>query len=43
VVAETFAGGQDGFVLLDDTVDLPGDRGSGEELQDHDCAIAHAG
>jgi len=28
-------------VLLDDQVDVPiGDRASGEELQDHDCAIA---
>ena len=41
VVAETFADGQDGFVLLDDRVDVPlGDRASGEELQDHACAIA---
>jgi len=41
VVAETFPDGRDGFVLLDDQVDVPiGDRASGEELQDHDCAIA---
>lgn len=37
----TFAAGQPGFLLLDDQVDLAaGDRGSGEELQDHDCALA---
>jgi CDP-diacylglycerol pyrophosphatase len=30
-----------GFVLLDSTVDLAaGNRGSGEDLQDHDCALA---
>lgn len=41
VVAETFADGKDGFVLLDDQVDVPtGDRASGEELQDHACKIA---
>jgi CDP-diacylglycerol pyrophosphatase len=41
VVAETFADGRDGFVLLDDAVDVPlGDRASGEELQDHACAVA---
>lgn len=41
VVAETFPDGKDGFLLLDDKVDVPlGDRASGEELQDHDCAIA---
>jgi CDP-diacylglycerol pyrophosphatase len=43
VVAENFADGKDGFVLLDDQVDTAtGDRASGEELQDHDCAIARA-
>jgi CDP-diacylglycerol pyrophosphatase len=37
----TFATGQPGFVLLDDRADLAaGDRASGEELQDHDCALA---
>ena len=37
----TFAPGQPGFLLLDDQADLAaGDRGSGEELQDHDCALA---
>ncbi len=41
VVAETFPDGRDGFVLLDDAVDVPvGDRASGEELQDHACAVA---
>jgi CDP-diacylglycerol pyrophosphatase len=41
VVAETFPDGRDGFLLLDDKVDVPtGDRASGEELQDHACAIA---
>jgi CDP-diacylglycerol pyrophosphatase len=41
VVGATFPGGRDGFVLLDDRLDLPGgDRASGEELQDHSCAIA---
>jgi CDP-diacylglycerol pyrophosphatase len=40
VVAERFPNRQDGFVLLDDHVDVPtGDRASGEELQDHACAI----
>ncbi len=36
-----FAPDQPGFFLLDDRSDLAaGDRGSGEELQDHDCALA---
>jgi CDP-diacylglycerol pyrophosphatase len=40
-VAETFPDGKDGFVLLDDKVEVPlGDRASGEELQDHACAVA---
>ncbi len=40
-VGATFADTGAGFVLLDDTVDLvAGNRGSGEELQDHSCAIA---
>ncbi len=40
-VGETFADGSNGFVLLDDHADLAaGDRASGEELQDHSCAIA---
>lgn len=37
----TFADGSQGFVLLDDRADLlAGDRASGEELQDHACAVA---
>jgi len=41
VVGETFPDGQDGFVLLDDRENpAAGDRASGEELQDHACAIA---
>jgi len=32
-----------GFILLDDTANLAaGDNGSGEQLQDHDCALARA-
>jgi CDP-diacylglycerol pyrophosphatase len=39
-VGVTFADGRAGFVLLDDQLDLAaGDRASGEELQDHSCAI----
>ena len=41
VVGAHFPDGQDGFVLLDDHLDAaPGDPASGEELQDHDCAVA---
>jgi CDP-diacylglycerol pyrophosphatase len=41
VVGASFLDGE-GFLLLDDRVDLPtGDRASGEELQDHECAVAH--
>jgi CDP-diacylglycerol pyrophosphatase len=37
----TFAANEQGFILLDDRADLTaGDRASGEELQDHDCALA---
>ncbi|HWK46646.1 MAG TPA: CDP-diacylglycerol diphosphatase [Stellaceae bacterium] len=36
-----FKDGTDGFYLLDDHADLAsGDPGSGEELLDHDCAVA---
>jgi CDP-diacylglycerol pyrophosphatase len=36
--------GTDGFLLLADWADAAtGDRGSGEELLDHGCALAHAG
>jgi CDP-diacylglycerol pyrophosphatase len=39
VVAWDF-GGTPGFILLADRADLPaGDFASGEELQDHDCAV----
>ena len=35
-----FEGGKPGFILLDGHADLAsGDRGSGEDLQDHDCAV----
>ncbi len=41
VVAGMWFGGQPGFVILEDSADLTrGDRGSGEELQDHACALA---
>nr|WP_294516965.1 CDP-diacylglycerol diphosphatase [uncultured Rhodopila sp.] len=41
VVGATFPGGSPGFVLLDDHANLPaGDRASGEQLQDHTCAVA---
>jgi CDP-diacylglycerol pyrophosphatase len=41
LAAATFAAGQPGFILLDDRADpAAGDRGSGESLQDHDCALA---
>jgi CDP-diacylglycerol pyrophosphatase len=40
----TFEDGRPGFVLLAGRADpAHGDFASGEELQDHDCAIAHAG
>jgi len=34
-------GDASGFVLLAGRADLPANRGSGEELQDHTCAVAH--
>jgi CDP-diacylglycerol pyrophosphatase len=41
VVGAALPGGAAGFVLLEDTANLAaGDRGSGEELQDHSCALA---
>jgi CDP-diacylglycerol pyrophosphatase len=41
VVGAAFSDGQDGFYLLSDHADgAPGDRGNGEELQDHSCAVA---
>ena len=41
VAGAIFASDQPGFIVLDDHADLAaGDRGSGESLQDHDCALA---
>ena len=41
VVGMVFNGRATGFIILDDRADLAhGDWGSGEELQDHTCAIA---
>ncbi len=41
VVAGMQFGGQPGFVILEDNANLVrGDRGSGEDLQDHACALA---
>jgi CDP-diacylglycerol pyrophosphatase len=43
VVGAEFASGRPGFIILNSEVDpSSGDNGSGEELQDHDCAIAHS-
>ena len=43
VVGAEFAAGQPGFIILNSEVDpSTSDNGSGEELQDHDCAIAHS-
>ena len=42
VVGMVFAGKVPGFIMLDDRADLAhGDWGSGEELQDHSCALGH--
>jgi CDP-diacylglycerol pyrophosphatase len=41
VVGANLPGGTPGFVLLADAANLAtGDRGAGEELQDHSCALA---
>ncbi|HTQ34810.1 MAG TPA: CDP-diacylglycerol diphosphatase [Stellaceae bacterium] len=41
VVGLTLADGKPGFAILSDEADLTaGDHGSGEELQDHSCALA---
>jgi CDP-diacylglycerol pyrophosphatase len=41
VVGAEFAGGSPGFIILTDQVNLArGDHASGEELQDHGCALA---
>ena len=43
VVGAEFAAEPPGFIILNSEVDRSsGDNGSGEELQDHDCAIAHS-
>lgn len=43
VVGALFADGRPGFIILTDRVDpAAGDKAAGEELQDHDCAIAQA-
>ena len=40
-IGAEFDDGHPGFIMLTDQVDLgSGDRASGEELQDHDCALA---
>jgi CDP-diacylglycerol pyrophosphatase len=40
VIGAAFRGGQPGFVLLSHRADLAtGDKGTGEELLDHDCAV----
>ena len=42
VVGMVFGGRVPGFILLDDRADpAHGDWGSGEELQDHGCALGH--
>jgi CDP-diacylglycerol pyrophosphatase len=42
VVGMLFGGRVPGFIILDDRADLAhGDWGSGEELQDHACALGH--
>ncbi len=44
VTGTTFADGEPGFIILDDHADrAAGDRGSGERLQDHACALARDG
>ena len=41
VVGAEFASGYPGFIILTDQVNLgSGDNASGEELQDHGCALA---
>jgi CDP-diacylglycerol pyrophosphatase len=44
VAGAVFANGQPGFIILDGHADpAVGDRASGEDLQDHACAVAAAG
>jgi CDP-diacylglycerol pyrophosphatase len=41
VIGGSFSNGHSGFIILDDHADpATGDKASGEELQDHTCAIA---
>ncbi len=43
IVGVKFENGNEGFILLADTANsLHGDRGHGEELLDHSCAVANA-
>ena len=43
VVGAEFAGGYPGFIILTDRVNLAsGDHASGEELQDHGCAVGRS-
>jgi CDP-diacylglycerol pyrophosphatase len=43
VAGAEFAGGSPGFIILSDQVNLAGgDHASGEELQDHGCAIGRS-
>ena len=43
VVGAVFADGRPGFIILTDRVNpVTGDKAAGEELQDHDCAIAQS-
>jgi CDP-diacylglycerol pyrophosphatase len=43
VVGAEFAGGSPGFIILTNQVNLAsGDHASGEELQDHGCAIGRS-
>jgi len=42
LAGETFAGGEPGFILLDNRADpAAGDMGNGEALQDHACQLGH--
>jgi len=42
VVGAEFADGHPGFIILTDHLNpATGDKAGGEELQDHDCALAH--
>jgi CDP-diacylglycerol pyrophosphatase len=43
VIGAEFAGGYPGFIILTDQVNLAnGNNASGEELQDHGCAIGRS-